>query len=253
MFSEPVQDDTVTLKASEPFASRLAVINVVTDVPPAVVVFSDVSHVPTSELPLPLLPQPTPTTASASDAKNPVVRIIESPSSGELPWAQRAQARVPDKARAGSFFGKDGSGESGVGTAFVGARSGRLKRQTATLRDTGPDLDYARGRMSDPGGIPALIEAIRRLHGAEAEHLETVHIDECQRGEHVWSGDVEVFTLTGHPEATKAYAWSEVATGTKRRFFVALHEGSIDSPIAALRASILADVMAADRARRTLS
>jgi hypothetical protein len=30
----------------------------------------------------------------------------------------------------------------------------------------------------DPGGIPALIDAIRHLHGVEAKHLETVAVHE---------------------------------------------------------------------------
>jgi hypothetical protein len=100
----------------------------------------------------------------------------------------------------------------------------------------------------DPAGIPALIEAIRRMHGVEATHIETIQVDECHR-----SGDVGVFALTGHPQATRAYAWSEATTGAGRRFFVALHEGLIDSPVAALRASVVADVMAADRARKASS
>jgi hypothetical protein len=57
--------------------------------------------------------------------------------------------------------------------------------------------------MSDSAGIPALIDAIRHLHGVEAKHLETIHVDECHEGERVWSGDVEVFALTGHPLAKK--------------------------------------------------
>ena len=50
-----------------------------------------------------------------------------------------------------------------------------------------------------------------------------------------------------HPTAKRAYAWSEATTGTKRRFFVVLHAPPIDSPLAALRGSILADVRKAAR------
>ena len=32
--------------------------------------------------------------------------------------------------------------------------------------------------MPDPAGIPALLDAIRHLHGVEAKHLETVHVHE---------------------------------------------------------------------------
>lgn len=95
--------------------------------------------------------------------------------------------------------------------------------------------------MTDPAGIPALQDAIRHLHGCEATHAETVHVDETFKGETVWSGDVEVFVLHGHPKAPRAYAWSEPTTGTRRRFFAVLHVPPVDSPAAAVRASIVAD------------
>ena len=94
----------------------------------------------------------------------------------------------------------------------------------------------------DPAGIPALIDAIRHLHGCETTHRETVHVHETHEGEVVWDGDVEVFDLTGHAAATKAYAWSEATTGKKRRFFAVLHVPPVDSAVMAVRASILADL-----------
>ena len=97
--------------------------------------------------------------------------------------------------------------------------------------------------MTDPAGIPALLDAIRHLHGAEARHVETVLVHERTPDDlqTVWEGDVEVFELVGHPNATRCYVWSEPTTGTKRRFFAALHVGQVNSPAMAVRASILAD------------
>lgn len=95
--------------------------------------------------------------------------------------------------------------------------------------------------MTDPAGIPALVEAIRHMHGVEAKHVETVHVRETHKGELVWDGDIETFDLMGHSGATRAYAWSEATTGTRRRFFTVLAVPPVDSPVAALRASILAD------------
>lgn len=95
--------------------------------------------------------------------------------------------------------------------------------------------------MTDPAGIPALLDAIRHVEDVEASHAETAHVREVRAGLVVWEGDIEVFRLTNHPKAKRAYAWSEATTGTKRRFFVVLHSVGIDSPVAALRASILAD------------
>jgi hypothetical protein len=94
----------------------------------------------------------------------------------------------------------------------------------------------------DPAGIPALIEAIRHLHGCEATHVETIAVHErSPSGETVWQGDVEAFALAGHPKASKAFAWSEATTGTKRRFFAVLGLGPVTGAAAAVRASVLAD------------
>ena len=95
--------------------------------------------------------------------------------------------------------------------------------------------------MTDPAGIPALLDAIRHLEGVEAEHVETSHVRDVHEGAVAWEGDIEVFQLTAHPKAKRAYAWSEPTTGTKRRFFVLLHAAGVDSPLQAVRASILAD------------
>lgn len=94
----------------------------------------------------------------------------------------------------------------------------------------------------DPAGIPALLDAIRHLHGCEARHVETVRVHErSPNGETVWAGYVEAFELTGHPSATRAYAWTEATTGTKRRFFAVLQAGPVKDAATAVRASILAD------------
>ena len=94
----------------------------------------------------------------------------------------------------------------------------------------------------DPAGIPALRDAIRHLHGADARHVSTEHVREvAPTGELVWEGDVEVFSLTGSDQPPRCYAWSEATTGSKRRFFAVLAVGKIDSAAQAVRASILAD------------
>jgi hypothetical protein len=58
--------------------------------------------------------------------------------------------------------------------------------------------------------------AIKRLHGCDSTHLETVPVKEEFRGAVVWAGDVEVYALHGHPKAAKCYAWSyPEGSGTK--------------------------------------
>lgn len=51
----------------------------------------------------------------------------------------------------------------------------------------------------DPAGVPALIEAVRHLHGCEARHLETVRVHELTpvTNETVWEGDVKAERASG--------------------------------------------------------
>jgi len=91
--------------------------------------------------------------------------------------------------------------------------------------------------------IEELREVIRNLHGVEARYVESVPVKEMFRGETVWEGVVEVFDLIGHPTAKRVYAWAHNTDDPKRprRHVTVLHAASIDSPLAAVRASIVRD------------
>ena len=83
--------------------------------------------------------------------------------------------------------------------------------------------------------------AVERTHGGTATLVQSVPIRETFEGQPVWEGVVHVFDLAGHPKAIRAYAWSHAIDGTDRRRFVAvLHIPPIDSPVAAVRADIIA-------------
>ena len=56
--------------------------------------------------------------------------------------------------------------------------------------------------------IEELQDVIKKLHNAEARHLESVPVKETHKGQTVWEGAVEVFELIGHPTASRAYAWA---------------------------------------------
>jgi hypothetical protein len=87
-----------------------------------------------------------------------------------------------------------------------------------------------------------LREAVERLHGGTATLAQSVPVREIFQGETVWEGVVQVFDLTGHPSASRAYAWSSPIEGsTKRRFYAVLHQPPVDSPQAAVRAAIVAE------------
>jgi hypothetical protein len=88
--------------------------------------------------------------------------------------------------------------------------------------------------------IESIQDVIRRLHGCESRHIESVPVHEEFRGQVVWSGVVEVFELVGHPKATICYAWGHHAGHGDRqsRYVVVLKVPPVNSPVAAVRASI---------------
>jgi hypothetical protein len=81
------------------------------------------------------------------------------------------------------------------------------------------------------------------LHNCSPTWVESAPVHEIFRGQTVWKGFVEVFTLTGHPKAKKAYAWShpEGPDDTGERFVAVLEIPPVESPVTAVRASIMAD------------
>ena len=88
--------------------------------------------------------------------------------------------------------------------------------------------------------VEKLRDAIRRLHGVDSTHVESVPIKETFEGKTVWEGIVEVFELHGHPKAPKAYAWAyETDNPKKPRHVTVLHMGPVTSPLLAVRAAIV--------------
>jgi hypothetical protein len=88
--------------------------------------------------------------------------------------------------------------------------------------------------------IDALKKAILDLHDCKATWIESVSVKEVFEGKMVWEGIVQIFDLIDHPKAKRCYAWSHELEGSKkRRFFAVLHQGAIDSPEKAVRASIV--------------
>jgi hypothetical protein len=88
--------------------------------------------------------------------------------------------------------------------------------------------------------IQALREAIRGLHGCDSPFVESVPLPETFQGSVACEGAVVVFDLIGHATAKRAYAWSAETDGGRRRFTAVLHEGKLNSPVKAVRASIVA-------------
>ncbi len=85
-----------------------------------------------------------------------------------------------------------------------------------------------------------LRDVIRRLHGVESRHVESVPVKETFKGQTVWNGIVEVFELKGHPKANKAYAWAHDTDDPlhPKRQVTVLHVPPVTSPELAVRAAI---------------
>jgi hypothetical protein len=89
--------------------------------------------------------------------------------------------------------------------------------------------------------IDELRDVIRKLHGAEATHRESVPVKETFNGQTVWEGVVEVFDLRGHKHSETAYAWAHDTDDpdNPRQHVAVLHLGPVTSPLTAVRAFIL--------------
>lgn len=97
--------------------------------------------------------------------------------------------------------------------------------------------------MTDAAELAALQKAILDLHGARAEHVESVPVTETFNGETVWDGVVEVFALPEHP-AGKAYAWRHEADSGRWRYVAVLHKPPVDTPRKAVQAAVVAEYRA---------
>ena len=89
--------------------------------------------------------------------------------------------------------------------------------------------------------IEDLRDVIRRVHGVESKHLESVPVKEEYEGQTVWEGIVEVFQIFGHPKASQLYAWSHETDENKKRHVTVLAVHPVVSAADAVRAAILRD------------
>lgn len=94
----------------------------------------------------------------------------------------------------------------------------------------------------DEVSVEALQQAVEGLHSCRATFLRTEHVHETFRGETVWEGNVHVFRITGHQNATECFAWSASIPQSKRRqFHAVLRAAAVCSAVDAVRASIAAE------------
>ncbi len=89
--------------------------------------------------------------------------------------------------------------------------------------------------------IEDLRDAVQRLHGVEARHVESVPATERFQGKTIWAGIMEVFETSGHPKASKAYAWAHDTDNPEkpRGHVTVLHIAPVTSPVLAVQAAIV--------------
>lgn len=95
--------------------------------------------------------------------------------------------------------------------------------------------------MDNLGYIEALAYAIKQGFSCEAKHLESVYVKEVFQGQTAWEGKVEVFELTGHPKANRAYGWGFDKDG-QTEFSTVLGIPPITDPPKAVKAYIASKI-----------
>ena len=98
--------------------------------------------------------------------------------------------------------------------------------------------------MNKQDYIARLQVTVSQLHNCGAVWRESVPVTEIFQGKTIWQGDVEVFDLTGHPKAKRAYAWSHLdgARDERTRFVAVLEIPPVVSPETAVKISIYSDI-----------
>ena len=82
---------------------------------------------------------------------------------------------------------------------------------------------------------------IKKVHGADSKHRETVPVVERWKGKIVWEGEVEVFDLLAHPKGKTCYAWAYSKDGTEHTTAV-LELPPVISPKTAVQVAIANEV-----------
>jgi hypothetical protein len=83
-----------------------------------------------------------------------------------------------------------------------------------------------------------LKRAVEAMHGCQCSHETSGLVHEMMDGKTVWRGMVETYALTGHPKATKAFAWGWEDDDDEIRYVAVLNVPPISSPREAVQAAI---------------
>jgi hypothetical protein len=87
------------------------------------------------------------------------------------------------------------------------------------------------------GRLEQLRNTIEHRHDCQAEHVSSVRVVEMAGFRKTWQGVVEVFELTGHPDARNCYAW-RCGTSAEAKYVAILDIPPVNSAQAAVRLAI---------------
>src|SRR3954452_18956430 len=80
-----------------------------------------------------------------------------------------------------------------------------------------------------------MVRVIKYFHDCDASHVESVAVTRVFTGQMAWDRVVAVFTLSGHPRATRAFAWNYQEDG-KTKTAAVLEIPPVNSPQSAVAA-----------------
>jgi len=91
--------------------------------------------------------------------------------------------------------------------------------------------------------MEALQRAVEHMHGVPARFVGSTPVHEKHGDLTVWQGVVSQFDLEGHATAERCYAWSVPPNpeNPREKFYAVLHGDAVDSPVKAVRVSIVSD------------
>src|SRR5262245_59584921 len=81
--------------------------------------------------------------------------------------------------------------------------------------------------------------AVQRLFKCQATFSKTVPIRQEVDGKILWEGEVKVFDLSGHPKASRCYAWTH--PNDKNRTVALLEIAPVTTALAAVKAALIAE------------
>ena len=76
------------------------------------------------------------------------------------------------------------------------------------------------------------------MHNCRPSHFGSEKVIETHDSKEIWSGDVEIFQIEGHPEANVAYGWAWKDGNEEIQYIGILRVPPVESPQDAVRAAI---------------